>query len=179
MSEIPDCVWQLLKARFNIVDHYVFMRLDHDMKNLVSKLQSHDQRSFDPQDRIIVEHMDTDFYYEESTVGITVRNFFTVIERFDIPVNLFVFYTNHFGLRREIDVVCKNTEPQFRPLVLESFISNMHYPAAGYQEVDVAIDDIDCQALTLINGKRSYRHALFNHVAHLSRDCLAINFTVK
>jgi hypothetical protein len=179
MSEIPQCVWQLLETKFNIVDHYAFVRLDHDMKNLISKLQSHGQRSFGEQDRIVVEHMDTDFYYEESTVGITVRNFFTVIERFNVPVNVFVFYTNHFGLRREIDIVCKNIEPQFRPLVLESFISNKHYPETGYQDFDFKIDDIECQALTLINGKRSYRHALFNHVMHISRDCLAVNFTVK
>ena len=173
--EIPTQVLELLKTKFNVIGHMSFLEFDYNFDILKNNLLSMHRENFDLKDKIIIEHLDTDFYYPESTVGINLRNFFTVVENVDIPLNVFVFYTNHFGIQREIDIICKNKHRANRPIVLESFISKMHCPESKYKQISVNHDAITCHALSLINGIRSYRHALYNHISQC--DNIAINFT--
>lgn len=179
MSELetPDKVLSLLSAKYNIMKQLSFLSFDDDFEMLKSILLSVKKDSYCHNDRILIEHFDTDFYYSESSVGINLRNFFTVAEIVNIPVHLFVFYTNHFGIKNEIDIICKSIDPKYRPLVLESFISKCHYPDNPYTEISTHIDNITCPALCMMNGIRSHRHALYNHISHLDQTQLAINFT--
>ena len=173
--EIPDRVLELLKTKFNIIGHLSFLEFDSDFDILKNNLLSVHRKNFSIKDKIIIEHLDTDFYYPESTIGINLRNFFTIVEQVDIPLNVFVFYTNHFGIQREFDIICKNKHSADRPILLESFISKMHYPESNYKQVSVNHDTITCSALSLIHGTRSHRHALYNHISQC--DNIAINFT--
>ena len=175
--EIPTKVLDLLKSKFNIVEHVSFVEFDHDFDILTSRFLALKKDVYSESDRIIVEHFDTDFYYPESTVGVNLRNFFTVANMIDIPLYLFVFYTNHFGIQREIDIICQHAHPKDRPLVLESFISKLHYPEHHYIDTPLAVDAITCPALCMISGQRSQRHALFNAIKHIDRNQIAINYT--
>lgn len=179
MTEIPTPVLNLLKTKFNIIEHLSFLDFDYNFDILKTKLLAVHKTEFAPQDRIIIEHLDIDFYYNESPVGINLRNFFTVADIVDIPLNIFVFYTNHFGIQKEIDIICKNKHIKDRPTLLESFISDLHNPRFGYQQKDCNISKIEYNALSLINGTRSHRHALYNHICHIDKKHLAINYTPK
>lgn len=173
--ELPGKVLNLLKSKFNIIEHISFLEFDYDFDILKTKLSQVYKEHFDQSDKIIIEHLDTDFYYAESTVGVNLRNFFTVVDMVGISPSVFIFYTNHFGISREIDIICKDKHN--RPLVLESFLSKVHYPESEYLPIDINVNNITCHALSLINGKRSYRNALFNHTSHISKDCLAIAYS--
>lgn len=179
IRETPKNLLMVLHKKFNIIDHLAFLDFDKNYNALKDRLAAVKKFEYDSKDKILVEHFDTDFYFPEMPVGIAMKNFFTVAEMVDIPLHIFIFYTNHFGISKEVDLLCQNKHHSNRPVVLESFVSKLHYPTSGFAESDANFNAVNCHALALIHGKRSHRHALYNHICHIDKDHLAVNFILS
>jgi hypothetical protein len=177
MTEIPNQVHELLSKKYNIIDVISFLDFDLDFNKLKSRLLSLRKTEFDVNDRIIIEHQDTDFYFEYCEVGINLLNFFNTVTDVDIPKFVFLFYTNHFGIKKEIDRLCK--DPHDRPSVIESFVSKLHYNSAEYNIIDLSIDAISYQCLCLMNTTRSHRNAMFNSIKDISNKNLITAITIN
>lgn len=178
MTEIPDKVYSVLNYRFKILDHLSFLEFDHDFDKLKSRLESCRRDQFHHTDRIIIEHMDTDYYFDQCAVGINLRNFFVVVEELDIPRYVFIFYTNHFGLQKEIESFCQHCDASDRPLVIESFLSKWHSNLDLMKKIDGDISSITHHALCMMNLTRSHRNAVFHSLKSISTDVLALNVTM-
>jgi hypothetical protein len=109
-------------------------------------------------------------------VGINLLNFFNVVTDVDIPNFVFLFYTNHFGIEKEINSICKNAHD--RPSIIESFVSDIHYNSNEYTDIDLSVDSISYQCLCMMNAKRSHRNAMFNSIKDISSDNLISAITV-
>jgi cell division transport system ATP-binding protein len=158
LKEMPHGVKSLLEKKYNIIDHLIFIDFDNDFLKLSRYLRNIKKEKFDWHDRIIIEHMDTDFYFPGSTVGINLINFFNVIKDLDYPYFVFMFYTNHFGITREIDLLCQDTDPIDRPTVIESFITNFHYNNNGYTNINLNIEQ--CEFVFLFGQSCSGKSSL-------------------
>jgi len=175
-SNIPVPVYQLLQKKYNILGEISFDQCDYDfdlLKNVLSQLK---KTEYDINDKIIVDHMDTDFYFDECAVGVYLRNFFTVAEMLDIPNFVFLFYTNHFGLEQELLQLCKDANDQ--PMVIESFIDRLHYSPRGYLDTELNLDAITHPALCMINIQRSHRNAMYHVVKSIRNEKVMKSFTV-
>jgi hypothetical protein len=126
---------------------------------------------------IVIVHTDTDFYFEYCNVGINLLNFFTVTEMIDIPKWVFLFYTNHFGLQKEIDLICKNKKDQ--PMVIESFIDNLHYNPDNYENIDLNLNLIEHNSLCMMHIIRSHRNAMFHIIKDIPDEKMIKAFTVQ
>jgi hypothetical protein len=177
MKELPKQVYTLLNKKFNIIDVISFLEFDQDFDLLKSRLLNLKKESFDANDRIVIEHLDTDFYFEHCSVGINLLNFFNTIKDIDFPNFVFLFYTNHFGIEKEINAVCK--DPYDRPGVIESFISDIHYSPGGYQDIELNADAVSHQLLCMMNMIRSHRSVMFNSLKDLPSDSLITAITVN
>lgn len=177
ISELPDEVYNLLKKKYNIIDVISFLEFDLNFDKLKSRLLSLRKEEFGINDRIIIEHLDTDFYFEFCTIGVNLLNFFNTVSDVDIPNFVFLFYTNHFGITEEINRLC--TDQSNRPSVIESFISKLHYNNKKYNNTDWPIDSISHQGLCLMNITRSHRAAMFNTIKHISNQNLITAITVN
>jgi hypothetical protein len=177
MTETPKKVYNLLSKKYNILDTISFLDFDFDFKQLETRLLKLKKEKFDVNDRIIIEHQDTDYYIEYCSVGINLLNFFNVVNSIDIPKYVFLIYTNHFGIEKEINLICKNKND--RPTVIESFISSVHYSEHEYNEIDLAVDQIEYQASCMMNLKRSHRHALYNHIRDINPESLMMKVNVN
>lgn len=178
MIEIPQNVKLLLEKKFNIVDHLVFNQIDTDFDGLANYLNSKRKNKFEPNDRIIVEHMDTDFYFDQCSVGVNLLNFFNTIKDLHYPYFVFIFYTNHYGLAKEIELLCKNHPEQDRPMVIESLIGNQMYNTDHYHDHELNAEKIQHHALCMMNMIRAHRHAVYHSLKSLSPDKIALQVTV-
>ena len=166
---------QLLSQRCNILGGAVMQEIDHDFESVAAWLHSLHRDQFDPLDRIIVVHQDSD-YYLPNRYGINLNNLFETWTNCDIPVYTMLLYTNHFGLREEVDQICQWRKIQDRPTVIEVPITE--YPGADFPDPALAADQIVLHAVSMMAGSpRSHRFALYNHLQHLSPDHLAV--TIK
>lgn len=177
MMELPKKVYDLLKNKYNIIDVISFLEFDRDFEQLRIRLKRLKKENFNTNDKIIIEHLDTDFYFEHCSVGVNLLNFFNVVTDVDIPKSVFLFYTNHFGIQEEINKICKDACD--RPSLIESFISNYHYSNTGYKDVDLLADNILYQGLCMMNITRSHRSAMFNSIKNIPPDNLILAATVN
>lgn len=171
---IPDEILNLLRARYNILGLWSFFDFDYDFTILRDRLFAIKKEQFDPHDRIVIEHEDTDFYIKECSVGINVRNFFCVVRELDLPLYLFVFYTNHFGLQKEFDILCGSSNMNDRPTVIESFLTTAHHDKKRIMPVDCNFQHIEFNMLCMMNLIRSHRHAVYNALKDVDNQKLAL-----
>jgi hypothetical protein len=175
--EIPPTVLDVIRQKYNICDHLSFLDFDFNFDVLKSRLSQLSKSPFNDNDRIVIEHMDTDYYFSECSVGVNLRNFFGVVRELDISYSRFIFYTNHFGLIREIDQLCSHSDSQDRPLIIESFLSELHYKSDCINPVECNFDRVQFHATCMMVLKRSHRNAMYNAIKDIdqSKLMLAIN----
>ena len=175
--EIPPEVLDAIRQKYNVCCHLSFLDFDFDFDILKSRLSQYKELQSNDNDRIIIEHMDTDYYFPECSVGVNLRNFFGIVRELDISYSRFIFYTNHFGVSREIDQLCRHSDPQDRPLVIESFLSKLHHKAESINPIECNFDCIQFHAVCMMVLKRSHRNAMCNAIKDIdqSKLMLAIN----
>jgi hypothetical protein len=176
-KEMPEGVKNLLAKKYNIIDHFVFGEFDLNFSLLVDHLNKIRKNSFESHSRIIIEHMDTDFYFRHCAVGINLLNFFNTLKNLDYPYFVFIFYTNHIGLSKEIDLICKDVHSSNRPMVIESFIGRYHYNSNQYENYSLDLDKIQHHALCMMNLSRTHRNAVYHSLKPMSPDKIALQAT--
>lgn len=174
---MTDKVKNTLEKKFEIIDHFSFLDFDYRFDWLVERLNQNKKDYYKQNEKIIIEHLDTDYYFEYCDVGINLRNFFELLSNLDVSPSLFIFYTNHFGLKKEIDKLCYGFYEYDRPLIIESFIGNLHYNPDGIEDVICDFNKIKYNALCMMNEKRSYRSALYNALKNIDSSKLIIQIT--
>lgn len=170
MKEIPQDILEYLQHKFSIKAHLSFLDFMHDFEILRIRLKPFSQPPVEDRTRIIIEHMDTDYYFNQCTVGVYLRNFFGVAQELDISNHRFIFYTNHFGLSGEIEQLCPDAND--RPLIIESFLSRLHHGANEITDVDFDFDQIQYHLLCMMHMTRSHRHAVYNAIKELDNKIL-------
>jgi hypothetical protein len=103
-----------LKEKYKILDSFILKNYDQDCNSLREHLQSLRKEVFAPDDRIIITQFDTDYYIDER-VGINLINLFNTWKEVDIPLSVMIYYTNSFGVSKEIDHICRYNHPGDRP----------------------------------------------------------------
>jgi len=179
MKEISTKVSDLLNKKYHIISHWNFLEFDQDFSILRERARGIKKDHYDLKDRIIVEHMDTDYYVKinDFQIGINLRNFFGVMAELDIPHHLFIFYTNHFGIKKEIDLLCENRHPNDRPTIIETFLSRLHYKQESVQNIDFNVDSVKFNMLCMMHLTRSHRNAAYRELDKIDRSKILLSGT--
>ena len=164
-------------GKYDILDHMDFKWFDHDFSILEQRLQKLKKENFAPNERIIIEHMDADYYFDDFDYGLNLYNMFTAFKAVDIPLSTMLLFTSCFGINREIEKLAP--DPHDRPTVIETFVTNTHY-AKVFEPVDLAVDQIQHTGLCMMGQPRVHRHALFNFLSQenlLSQVAVSVRST--
>jgi hypothetical protein len=172
---MPQEIYDVFAARYNILDSIETKEFDMDFDKLRQFFSRSRKQIYSPRDRYIIVHQDTDVYIKEMSVGLNLRNCLVVAEELDIPFYTIILWTNHFGLQREIDLLCEQRDVQDRPTVIESFCTVTHV-ADHYQDRPLAPDSIQYQGLCMMGAPRSHRYALYTSLRHVDRSRLVMTF---
>jgi hypothetical protein len=150
---------EIIYAKYQVLDHIDFKWVDHDFSLLEQRLQQIKKDYFEPNARIIIEHMDADYYLDEFAYGLGLYNLFTAFRNVDIPLFTMLLFTNCFGIQKEIRRLAPDDKD--RPTVIETFITNTHY-SKSFDPVDLSIDQIQRAGICMMGQPRVHRHAMYN-----------------
>jgi hypothetical protein len=164
--ELQQSALDYLDSKFNLL-----LKLDarsFDSSNwglLLEKLKQLKVDNFSSNDRILICHMDTDYYDPMLPVGTIPNNLIRCFKLLDIPMYLLLFVTNHFGISQEFDLLLADQHPKDRPTIVETLLSNILLLDSSYEiNTNLNVNDIEKSGLCMLGAKRSHRVAILNFV---------------
>ena len=178
-----------IESKFNILLKLDVISFDHDWDLLIKNLKKIKVDVFQPNDRILICHMDTDYYDPLLPTGVVTTNLVRCFNMLDIPLYLLLFVTNNYGIGAEFDLLLKNHHKMDRPTIIETLLTS----SLGLVEVDDAtvnaavdgtaplnVEKIEKQGLCMVGRQRSHRVALINFFKNknlLDKVALSVNFS--
>jgi len=177
LLSVNEEISNLIEENFNVLgsislfDHII----NNDYHEVIDILKNNKKDTFHPNDRFFVFHFDTD-YYINNNYGVLLNNFFNILSELDIPLFTIIFYTNHFGIKKEIDYILRHEDKNNRPVVIENFMDKVNVPDRFAEEknVDIDLNDIECKCLFLAKAKsqRAHRSIFFNQIKEFFPDTI-------
>jgi hypothetical protein len=144
---------QSLQEKYNIVAEIDLLKLDSNPQLLYHALKLAYREYYKPNDRILIYHYDTDFYYAKGSPGFIISNLMTCLKSLDISVNFCLLLTNHYGISDEINRLSFDD--------LDMPIFENHYQLLQTTPtpipIDINIDKIKKTYICLNGVKRSHR----------------------
>jgi hypothetical protein len=169
-----------INSKFNILLKIDVRDIDQDWTILLNLLEQIKIDQFQPNDRILICHMDTDYYDPLMPVGTSINNLVRCFKKIDIPFFLLLFVTNHYGIQKEFDLLLPTQHPKDRPTIIETLLSDMLLGEIIETDDTIEIDKIQKAGLCMIGHKRSHRVALVNFFKkHSLLDKIAVSANFK
>lgn len=164
--ELHQAAKNAIQDRFNIVFATNCKKFDLDPYKLQHDLTSFQHHVFSPNDKILLVHMDTDYYDPAVKFGLIPLNVVRIFSNLDIPLHALLFVTNHFGIRKEFDQLLCDQHPADRPLIVETLLTPLLL-AENYDVMPLpSFDQIEKNALCMMNRARSHRVAFYNFLVN-------------
>lgn len=161
-SNLTPLYHKFIYEKYNILAHIPSQQFDHSPVEFENFLRSLRKETFLPNDRIVIEHMDTDYYHSSFRNGIFITNLIKAFHAVDIPTFVLLLVTNHFGIKKEINELV--IDKHDLPTVIETFLYQPHVQPE-YKDIELKVTSIQMPALCLMGGiARSHRHALYDFI---------------
>jgi hypothetical protein len=171
-DELTENYKTALQSKYCVLDNFSLIRYDRHFELLEKHLGSIIKSQYDPNDRIVIDHFDTDYYLDGFPYGLGLYNLFTVFRKLDIPLYVMLLVTNHYGIAKEVN--CLAPDPCDRPTIIETFVSKLHY-ASVYNNHNVDADMISVPGLCMLGQGRVHRHAIFRFIESELMDHIALS----
>ena len=180
MIELHKKLLALLESQFNIKFAINCRDFDTQPEVLIEKLTLFQNQVFSPTDKILLVHMDTDYYDPLLPCGTIPINVTRIFKNLDIPIHAILFVTNHFGIKKEFDYLLKDHHFKDRPTIIETLLSPILFPSE-IQETnnEISFDAIEKSAICMMSKKRSHRVAFYNFLTNnnlLDKVAISQNF---
>lgn len=173
---------QEIKKKFNVLLSLNCRQFDSNYQLLIDNLSAIKKDQFQPTDRILIVHMDTDYYDKLLPCGLLPVNIIRIFKSMDIPLYLLLFVTNHIGIKKEFDALLPTQSTCDFPTVIETLLSNTllsDYANVNIHDIDFDFDKIEKAGLCMLGQHRSHRVALCNFLRNnnlLDTVALKTNF---
>jgi hypothetical protein len=150
-----------LRTNYNVVGEVDLYHACTEPLQVYQALANAKQPHYRPEDKIIVYHYDTEYYYSKNAVGIGLYNFLSSLRALDISPSVCILMTNHYGFTKEIDAFYKEYYPKHDYIndcvtVVESNYQQMQTPVT-VQDTSIDIDQIAYPYICLSGIKRPHR----------------------
>lgn len=182
MRELHLSALQEIKKKFNVLLSLDCRQFDSNYQQLIDSLNTVKKNQYQPTDRILIVHMDTDYYDKLLPFGLLPVNIIRIFKSMDIPLYLLLFVTNHIGIKKEFDALLPNQSIHDFPTVIETLLSKLllsDYADLNTHNIDFNFDKIEKAGLCMLGRKRSHRTAMCNFLKNnnlLDAVALKTNF---
>jgi hypothetical protein len=179
MIELHPQAVSLLKQKYDILLQVNARSFDNNWSVLSHQLDCIKKEKFSANERILIVHMDTDYYDELLPYGLIVVNLIRMFQNKDIPLYLLLFVTNHIGIKQEFDSLLKTQHKNDRPTVIETLLSPLllsnNFALTGQCNIDQVIKG----GILMMGKQRSHRVAMCNFIVDsqlLDHVAMSTNF---
>lgn len=174
----PNAI-DIINEKFNVLMYMDCRDFDANLEMLSNRLTQIKKEVYQPNDRILIVHMDTDYYDQILPCGLVTLNLIRMFKNKDIPLYLLMFVTNHYGIRREFELLLKDQHPKDWPTIIETLLSANLLTSNLGPAPELAVDKIEKSGICMMGQQRSHRVALCNFLKNnqlLSKVALKTNF---
>ena len=168
-----------LHSKYNILLELDCRDFDFDYNLLISLLDKINKPCFEQNERILLVHMDTDYYDQLLPFGLIPINIIRIFKNLGIPLFTLLFMTNHYGIHNEFDSLLSDHDCNDRPTIIETLLSKALLTDNLQIDCNLNFDEIEKQGLCMMGIKRSHRLALANFIKNnnlLENIALQTNF---
>ena len=146
-------------SKYKIVAELDFLVFDQYPEKMFQYLASLRKDHYEPNERIVVYHYDTDFYFND--IGFTLYNFLMCLKFLDISPSVILMFTSHQGLEQEVKKFYSRYYHDFdyqndHMTVVDSNYTLVQSPRNPVA-TDIDVELINKPFMCLFGGKRSHR----------------------
>lgn len=177
--ELHKPALDFINEKFNVLFASNCRVFDLNLEKLSNSLDSINRDIFSPLDRILLVHMDTDYYDPLMPCGLLVTNIIRMFKNKKIPFYLLLFVTNHYGIKKEFDLLLEDQDVRDRPTIIETLLSPVLLSNTIDTNFNFNFNLVEKAGLCMLGKKRSHRLALCNFLKNnnlLSNVALKTNF---
>jgi hypothetical protein len=102
MLSIKNEVLDIVNDRYEILDIIDLVSYDYQLDKLDQLLSKYNNHVFLKNQRILILHHDTDYYITASATGFTLYNLCVLLNRYQLPAECLIMFTNHYGIKDEL-----------------------------------------------------------------------------
>lgn len=176
MIELHKKALVLLESQFNIKFAMNCRDFDTQPTVLIENLLPFQNQTFSIKDKILLVHMDTDYYDTLLPCGIIPINVIRIFKNLDLPLHAILFVTNHFGIKKEFDYLLIDHHHNDRPIIIETLLSPALIPETCDIDKEISFDAIEKSAVCMMAQQRSHRVAFYNFLINNNlSDTIAIS----
>lgn len=179
MLELDQYAFEIINKHYNVLFSIDCRNFDLDFQELSKNLHKIKKKVFSPIDRIVLVHMDTDYYDEQLLQGLLIINLIRAFKKEDIPLYTLLFVTNHFGIDKEFDALLKDHDINDRPTIIETLLSRTLLSDEFSTSNDFNFNNIEKSGMCMMGIQRSHRVAICNFLTNnqlLPHVALKANF---
>ena len=153
----------LLNGEFSILDTVEITAYDHDPGALRQRLLRSKKPCYSAREKIVILHIDTDYYYQNHALGFVAHNLFVVWRELDIPYSAMVLIHNHDGIANGLEYFLVNQHDS--PTLIHTVANHesLIHIRGGAPGDDTGIQH---HALCLLGHQRGHRVKLMQYLKH-------------
>lgn len=103
-------LYNKILKKFKVVKVIDTADYDFDIELLENTIKTFENYTFENNQRILIFYQDTGFYHDlNSGTSVILNNLFCLLKKYAIPSEFLIFFTNHYGIKKEIDLLNKKT----------------------------------------------------------------------
>ncbi len=182
MVELYQEAVEIVHEKFNVLFEIDCREFDTDYQVLTDLIDQVKKDKFDQKDRIVLIHMDTDYYDLLLPCGLLIINIIRIFKDYQLPLFLLLFITNHYGIKQEFTKLLQDHSVEDFPTIVETLLSKILLASNFNTQLVNDFNDIEKQGLCMMGAKRSHRIALCNFLQNnnlLDNVAVKTNFNIK
>ena len=122
-TDLSEVFVNALQKRFNIIALLDINNIDQNWDILKDILVATRKIVYEPKDRYVIVHSDTDYYLPGCPYGLSMLNLVRTFLHNDIPLDTLLLITDHKGIKKELLLTLKQLEKEISwPWLLQSFV---------------------------------------------------------
>lgn len=167
MPMISSVFIDALSSKFKILDIIELPEVDFDFELLANRLAKTKKTRFDPKDRYVIGHLDTDYYLPHCPYGLCMFNLVRTFLHNDIPLNTLILFTNHLGIKKELEILIpKEMHKHNFPTIIDDciMVANMVRLGLNQKEGDIDTSAIQNHGIAMLGAPRIHRNMLYNQL---------------
>lgn len=156
LNEIPDDIV--------VLDVIELLSYSDKLSALKQRLNKQKKDYFAPNERIVILHSDTEYYYYNHPTGFDTHNLFTIFQQLDIPLFVMLIVVNQVGYEKAITPFI--THDADCPTVVNLLVDQMAHDAAAFRDWFKEPDSKQAKhpMLLLLGSPRAHRLKFFQFV---------------
>jgi|APSaa5957512535_1039671.scaffolds.fasta_scaffold08608_5 hypothetical protein len=154
--------------KFNIIHIFDLGLIDHDFDILKQHLQKTKKKQYQPDDKYLIMHYDTDYYLPGCSYGLSIYNLIKTFVESDIPFSTILFITNHVGIKQEFLTLIPKLEHRYNfPTIVDNCVTCLTSASiASSSAIDIPLNTskINKNAICMLGVQRPHRNVIFNFI---------------